>query len=122
MIQLYKYNEILCIYSKFSLLFNYILYNYIKIWNAFEGTPLANYRGHSEKLLCCMFSLVEPNIVYSGGEVFIKIIFIPVYIQLFFNYKIRIILCINGKLMINRTNFHQKNVKINDFFVIISII
>ena len=41
---------------------------FLKIWNADEGTPIGNYRGHSDKLLCCLFSNLYRNIVYSGGE------------------------------------------------------
>ena len=40
----------------------------VQIWNTDSGKPLANYRGHSEKLLCCLFSNSDSNIVYSGGE------------------------------------------------------
>lgn len=40
----------------------------IQIWNADEGSALVNYRGHSEKVLCCMFSNSDFNSVYSGGE------------------------------------------------------
>jgi len=40
----------------------------VQIWNADSGCPLANYRGHSEKILCCLFSNSYSNIVYSGGE------------------------------------------------------
>lgn len=40
----------------------------VQIWNAMDGVPLANYRGHSDKLLCCLFSNVDANRVYSGGE------------------------------------------------------
>lgn len=40
----------------------------VQIWNANNGKPIANYRGHSEKLLCCLFSNLDSNLVYSGGE------------------------------------------------------
>jgi WD40 repeat protein len=38
-----------------------------KIWNVSDGTPVANYRGHNDKVICCMFSNNNPEIVYSGG-------------------------------------------------------
>ncbi|CAF1058444.1 unnamed protein product, partial [Brachionus calyciflorus] len=40
----------------------------VQIWNADSGDYVANYRGHSDKLLCCLFSNDDPNVVYSGGE------------------------------------------------------
>lgn len=40
----------------------------VQIWNAEEGVPIANYRGHSDKILSCLFSNNDPNIIYSGGE------------------------------------------------------
>jgi len=50
--------------------YNYYYYEiiFMKIWNADTGVGLANYRGHSEKILCCMFSNTDSNVVYSGGE------------------------------------------------------
>ena len=40
----------------------------VQVWNAESGCPIANYRGHSDKLLCCTFSNSDSNVVYSGGE------------------------------------------------------
>jgi WD40 repeat protein len=41
---------------------------FFKIWDAVNGVPIANYRGHGDKVLCCMFSNLDRNKVYSGGE------------------------------------------------------
>ena len=40
----------------------------VQIWNADTGKPLVNYRGHSDKLLCGIFSNQNSNLFYSGGE------------------------------------------------------
>lgn len=47
---------------------NFFIYRAIQVWNAYSGLPIANYRGHSEKLLCCAFSSIDSNVVFSGGE------------------------------------------------------
>jgi WD40 repeat protein len=39
-----------------------------QIWNGELGMSISNFRGHSEKMLCCVFSNIDPNVVFSGGE------------------------------------------------------
>lgn len=55
-------------FEEFNMLASCSYDGTIQIWNADKGTPLANYRGHSEKILCCMFSNTDLNTVFSGGE------------------------------------------------------
>ncbi len=43
-------------------------FNKLKIWDVDNGSFIANYRGHSEKVLSCMFSNKDFNCIYSGGE------------------------------------------------------
>lgn len=40
----------------------------VQVWNVNDGSPIANYRMHSDKILTCLFSNNNPNLVYSGGE------------------------------------------------------
>uniref|UniRef100_A0A0K2ULA9 Gem (Nuclear organelle) associated protein 5 [Orcinus orca] n=1 Tax=Lepeophtheirus salmonis TaxID=72036 RepID=A0A0K2ULA9_LEPSM len=39
-----------------------------QIWNAIKGEPLANFRGHTKRLLCASWSMTDPNVIYTGAD------------------------------------------------------
>lgn len=55
-------------YGEFNLLASSSYDGTVQVWNAESGEPIANYRGHSDKILCCLFSNYDSNVIYSGGE------------------------------------------------------
>ena len=38
------------------------------MWDVPKGEPLYNFRGHSSRVMCVVWSYLDPDLVYSGGE------------------------------------------------------
>ena len=39
-----------------------------KVWDVKKGEPLYNFRGHSSRVMCVVWSYLDADLVYSGGE------------------------------------------------------
>ena len=40
----------------------------LQVWDVPKGEPLYNFRGHSGRVMCVVWSYLDPDLVYSGGE------------------------------------------------------
>ena len=40
----------------------------VKVWDVSKGEPLYNFRGHSSRVMCVVWSYLDADLVYSGGE------------------------------------------------------
>ena len=38
------------------------------MWDVVKGEALWNFRGHSSRVMCVVWSYLDPDLVYSGGE------------------------------------------------------
>ena len=41
-----------------------------QIWDVKQGAPVANYRGHSGRLLSVQWSATDSDMIYTGGDDF----------------------------------------------------
>ena len=40
------------------------------MWDVLKGEGLANYRGHNGRIMSVVWSIIDPDVVFSGGEDF----------------------------------------------------
>ena len=44
--------------------------SFFQVWNCIKDEQIANFRGHSGRVLSVLWSFIDPDIIYSGGEDF----------------------------------------------------
>ncbi len=50
--------------------FIYGLHWIAQVWDVVKGEPLVNYRGHSGRVMTVAWSLMDPNVLFSGSDDF----------------------------------------------------
>ena len=65
------------IYHKYGFLtgliclgLNKLLHGFLQVWDVVKGEPLVNYRGHSGRVMTVAWSLIDPDVLFSGSDDF----------------------------------------------------